>query len=173
MTAPLPPLKKPLLSRDNTQLWYKHRWPWLLMIMPSAALIGCVLTIWIAIQSNDGLVDADYYKKGVNINQVIEQDNQASAMQLNAQVLISEDRRSVRVILNQPLTHTPLLTLLHPTQAGQDQEILLTQLGPQLFVATLAQPFNPIAWEIQITDRNSNWRLRGRWNKQTHMMLKG
>jgi hypothetical protein len=142
------------------------------MIMPSVALIGCVLTIWMAIKSHDGLVDEDYYKKGIEINQIIGQDNQASAMQLNAQVLISDDRRALRVILNQPLEHIPRLKLLHPTQAGQDQEILLTRMGPQLFTATLAQPFMPIAWEIQVTDRDNYWRLHGRWNKQhNHMTL--
>jgi hypothetical protein len=166
MTTPSRPLKKPLLSPGKTRPWYTYRWPWLLMVMPAVALIGSLATIWIAVKNHDGLVEDDYYKKGLEINQMIDRDNAAYDLHLTAQVFVSEDKHTLRVIFNQPLKGTLTLMLLHPTQAGKDQKLVLTQLGPQLFMALLPHPFTALAWEIQITHSSNHWRLRGRWDKQ-------
>ena len=31
--------------------WWRHRWPWLLLLGPALAVIGCVVTIVLAFQS--------------------------------------------------------------------------------------------------------------------------
>lgn len=31
--------------------WWQHRWPWLLMLGPAVAIIGCVITIVLAFQA--------------------------------------------------------------------------------------------------------------------------
>lgn len=31
--------------------WWRHRWPWLLMLGPAIAVIACVITIILAFQS--------------------------------------------------------------------------------------------------------------------------
>ena len=31
--------------------WWRHRWPWLLMLGPALAVVGCVITIVLAFQS--------------------------------------------------------------------------------------------------------------------------
>ena len=49
--------------------WYRQRWPWLLTVPPAAAVIGCAITITLAIVGNDGVVAADYYRQGLAINE--------------------------------------------------------------------------------------------------------
>ena len=43
--------------------WYRHPWPWLLMLGPFVVVVAGLLTAYIAFKSNDGLVDDDYYRK--------------------------------------------------------------------------------------------------------------
>ncbi len=31
--------------------WWRHRWPWLLILGPALAVVGCVITIVLAFQS--------------------------------------------------------------------------------------------------------------------------
>lgn len=31
--------------------WWRHRWPWLLLLGPALAVVGCVITIVLAIQA--------------------------------------------------------------------------------------------------------------------------
>jgi len=31
--------------------WWRHRWPWLLLLGPALAVVGCVVTIVLAFQS--------------------------------------------------------------------------------------------------------------------------
>ncbi|MFA5663218.1 hypothetical protein [Castellaniella sp.] len=39
--------------------WYRHRWPWLLMLGPALAVVGCVITIVLAFQAfgDQGITD--------------------------------------------------------------------------------------------------------------------
>ncbi|HBP30445.1 MAG: FixH family protein [Advenella sp.] len=46
--------------------WYREPWPWLLMAGPFLAIIGCVITIVLAFQSNPDLdVRLDARKQGL------------------------------------------------------------------------------------------------------------
>ncbi|WP_368640538.1 hypothetical protein ABRZ04_04935 [Castellaniella ginsengisoli] len=33
------------------QPWWRHRWPWLLILGPAVAVVGCIITIVLAFQS--------------------------------------------------------------------------------------------------------------------------
>ncbi|ETF01797.1 hypothetical protein W822_13495 [Advenella kashmirensis W13003] len=46
--------------------WYKEPWPWLLMAGPFVAIIGCVITIFLAFQNNpDRDMRLDARKQGL------------------------------------------------------------------------------------------------------------
>ncbi|HBA33445.1 MAG TPA: nitrogen fixation protein FixH, partial [Gammaproteobacteria bacterium] len=36
--------------------WYRSFWPWFLFFIPAATVVACMVTIWIAIKTDDGLV---------------------------------------------------------------------------------------------------------------------
>ena len=58
---------------------YRHRWPWLLMLGPFIVVVAAAVTVYLAVISNDGLVDGDYYKQGLAINQTTARDQSAPA----------------------------------------------------------------------------------------------
>lgn len=36
------------MQRSDTKPWWKYAWPWILMSGPAIAVIGCIVTIWMA-----------------------------------------------------------------------------------------------------------------------------
>src|SRR4051812_47654960 len=58
--------------------WFRHRWPWLLMLGPFAVVIAASFSAWLAFTYQDPLVTGDYYKKGKAINQDLRRDRIAS-----------------------------------------------------------------------------------------------
>ena len=48
--------------------WWKHGHVWLVIAGPAAVVVAGFATLWIAIATNDPVVDADYYRRGVEIN---------------------------------------------------------------------------------------------------------
>jgi len=62
--------------------WYKHRWPWLLMLGPFVVLVAGFVTMWISFSGADALVVDDYYKQGKAINQDLRRDRVASTLGL-------------------------------------------------------------------------------------------
>ena len=44
------------VTRHAVRPWYREPWPWILMAAPAAAIVGCAVTIWLAMATADGLV---------------------------------------------------------------------------------------------------------------------
>jgi hypothetical protein len=55
------------MSAPEVRPWYRHAWPWLLMIPPAAAVIGGSLTLYLAVTRPDTLVRRDCIKDGVTM----------------------------------------------------------------------------------------------------------
>jgi hypothetical protein len=47
--------------------WYRHVWPWLLIIPPLGAVIGGSVTLYLALTRPDALVRRDCIKDGVTM----------------------------------------------------------------------------------------------------------
>jgi hypothetical protein len=47
--------------------WYRHLWPWLLIIPPTGAVIGGGVTIYLAVTRPDTLVRQDCVQDGVTM----------------------------------------------------------------------------------------------------------
>ena len=56
--------------------WYKQMWPWLLISGPAVAAIGCMITIYLAINLYaDKPVREGVVKRGLKVEQIkVEQD---------------------------------------------------------------------------------------------------
>lgn len=52
--------------------WWKFGHVWLLIAGPVAVVIAGFVTLYLAISRPDPVVDADYYRKGVEINRTLE-----------------------------------------------------------------------------------------------------
>ncbi len=73
-------------SNEPIRPWYRHRWPWLLAIAPLAAIVGGMVTLWLAATTSDSLVVDDYYREGRAINQQLARDRVAASLGLHAQL---------------------------------------------------------------------------------------
>lgn len=47
--------------------WYRQLWPWLLILPPAAAVLGGLLTLYLAVSRPDTLVDQSCVQDGVTM----------------------------------------------------------------------------------------------------------
>lgn len=51
--------------------WWKHGHVWLLIAGPATVVVAGFVTAWIAVKSPDPVVEADYYRRGIEINKTL------------------------------------------------------------------------------------------------------
>ncbi|NDP42029.1 MAG: FixH family protein [Aromatoleum sp.] len=151
MTAPSP----------SPTPWYRHRWPWLLMLGPVIVVVAGFATLWLAIATDDGLVADDYYKRGLMINRTLARTDRAAALQIAANVNVDESGRA-RVTVSAPgrdLTASPAtvrLLITHPTRAGFDRRADVVR-GPDGSYTGRVGPVTPGRWLVTV--ETDDWRL--------------
>ena len=149
------------MSADGVrvQVWYREPWPWILMAGPAVVVVACLITAWLAIRSDDGLVTDDYYKQGLAINQTLSRSDAAERLGIEAALYLADGR--VRVLLRAAAARGALtLRLVHPTRAGMDQSLNLAAVGPGVYEGPL-RPLRPGRWHVVLEQRD--WRLAGDW----------
>ena len=129
------------------------------------------MTAWIAIKTNDGLVEDNYYKVGLAVNQQLQQKKLASELDLKANLSFVEPADKISVLLSglQPaaMPETLQLKLVHPTRKGEDQLLLLRREGKQ-YVAQLANKPSAGRWNVVLEDPVAGWRLDTVWDMRTN-----
>ena len=154
-------------DKDTTERpWYCHRWPWFLMAGPFVVVIAGIVTTYLAIRSNDGLVADDYYKQGLAINQTTARDQQAARSGLQAELMAGEGGREIRVMLRgNPDVSLPELLVLritHPTRSGIDQVLNLRRTGAGVYAGKLDRALVG-RWHVSLEGELRDWRLTGEW----------
>jgi len=149
------------MSHSNTALpWYKVPYVWLIIALPLSAVIGGIVTLYLAIISDDGLVDDDYYKDGLAINRVLDRDQAAQKLGLDANIKLDSDQQLMTLDLVAPpefLKPRVLLAhLMHATRKGHDIVIKLNQTPAGSYHGLLPKLVAG-HWYIQI--ESGNWRL--------------
>ena len=154
------------------QPWYREPWPWLLMSGPAAVIVAGVFTAVLAFRSSDGLVADDYYKQGLAINRTIAREERAAALGISADLSYVRDASRVRVALTGVAPAVLTLRLAHPTRAGFDQVVVLTQVQPGLYEGAL-RPVDGGRWLAVL--ETADWRLAGDWkgSQRTTLHLGG
>lgn len=155
--------------------WYRQAWPWLLMAGPAVVVVAGVVTTWLAFSTADGLVEDDYYKQGLAVNQRMQRDGEAAARGLAAEVLVGDDGRKLRVRLagdaGAARPDGLALHLAHPTRSGLDQEIALVLGSDGFYTGTLKSPLSG-RWRVTLEDAARKWRLTGDWNREREPALR-
>ena len=153
--------------------WYRHRWPWLLMLGPGVVVVAGIHTTYLAFKSNDGLVSDDYYKEGLAINRTLKRDQQAVALGISANVQFSPSRDAVRVILSGSQMQPAQLRLVmaHPTRSGLDRTVMLSRTGSGSYEAKMEVARGP--YLLQLEEPGGPWRVNGEWHEpMASVMLK-
>ncbi len=145
----------------DTKPWYKYFWPWVLITIPTLTVIACMITIVLAIRSEDGLVSDDYYKEGLYINQTFARDKRAAELGVMANVQMENEGRELLLHVDGTQVQLPLkLSLLHATRKHQDQVFMINDLSyGQTRIQSL--PLSAGKWYFRLESEPGNWRLTG------------
>lgn len=157
---------KPMIERPVLP-WYREPWPWILMLGPFVVIVAGVLTTYLAVVSSDGLVEDDYYKQGLAVNQRTARNQNASAMDIRAQVFSGGEQATLLRVHLQAASafefpDTLLLRISHPTRSGSDQSLILRGEGNGYYAGKLSSPLAG-RWHLALEDEQRTWRLVGDW----------
>ncbi len=144
--------------------WTKNPIVWMVIFFPSLAVVAGFYTLYLAIESDDGLVDSNYYKEGLGINKTIGRDLNAIERKISGLISINAQTGSVQTKFANDLNTQELnFKLVHRTIPGFDQHITLTQVeGTLLYTGDLKPlPEKGGRWRWEIT--HDNWRISERF----------
>ena len=168
------------ISTEPTSLfpppWYKQFWPWFLMFFPAVAVVAGIITIIIAVKTDDGLVKDDYYKAGLAINQTLELKQKAHELNLNANVNWDKLTQTITLKLTGKISEpSPRLTmqLVHTTIANHDQSVTLFLAPDNKSYTGRIKKVAAGNWIIILEPEEKKWRINGRVTlpKQTQWQL--
>lgn len=158
------------VTKTDSLPWYREPWPWVLIALPAAAVVGCSITLYLALASADGMVARDYYKRGLAINSELARSRRAVELGLRADVALagygSGERVRVQLSAERALpAETALrLTLVHPARDGADRTLLLGRVSAGDGQAEYSGQFDTaaapgVAWQVVL--ESPSWRLDG------------
>lgn len=151
-------------QNESEQPWFRHPMVWLVILFPSLAVVGGIITIVIALNTEDGLVVDNYYKKGLEINKDIRFDQTSKQLGISTFVDINTKSGEILATVSAegPLSLSQELSfhLIHRTRSGQDQTTVLSRVGDSAeYRGYLKPPIIEGRWTIQVYAEN-HWRLR-------------
>ncbi|HEY4542722.1 MAG TPA: FixH family protein [Noviherbaspirillum sp.] len=145
--------------------WYRHRWPWLLMLGPGLVVLAGVHTMWLAFTYQDALVSGDYYKQGKAINQDLRRTDAAAALKLDAALRYEPATGTLAGHINsagRPYAAPLVITLSHSTLPEKDVTLMVQPDQAGQF--RIALPMLDMArWTVSIENAERDWRMAGRW----------
>ena len=145
--------------------FYKNPALWLVVLVPTFAVVVGVAFLVFSILYQDELVVDDYYKLGKQINLVLERDEFAQQHGLTAEINLDFEKHLVFVQLDvvqeQGFDYGSDVTLkfIHPTLADKDQVMALERNARAGYFAVLKQPMSG-RWMIELGAEQ--WRLKDR-----------
>ena len=144
--------------------WYHYRWPWVLMLVPFAAVLFGILMFVTALYYPDDVVVDTYYRDGQAINELRALDEAAHALGVEATLQV--DAQGARLLLSgtqEPQLH---LFLYHVTDSHADRSFLFQSAGNGRYVASEQTLTELLAgrgvWYLELRGADNDWRLRQR-----------
>lgn len=165
-TTPFTPAAPPGARNTGATPWYRHRWPWLLMLGPGIVVAAGLYMGWIAMTNQDALVVGDYYKQGQAINQDLRRDRLATALELDATLGYNAEAGRLTGHITgagKPLAGGLLLHLAHATLPGKDIQLAVQSDADGNFSVPLPT-FERTRWQVQIENAQREWKLEGSWS---------
>lgn len=157
--------------------WYRYPLVWMLVMFPLSAVLMGAIMIWLAVDTDDGLVVDDYYKQGLEINQVLHRDEEASRLKMSATLDYDNSTRALHLYFNKgglaAMPEQIQLKIRHATLAAKDRNVSLQRgmtngMSAEYF-AILPQALSQSTWYFEISDEN--WRLTRRGKVEEKLRL--
>ena len=158
---------------EQSKPWFRHPLVWMMIAIPFSAVVMGVVMIWLAIDTDDGLVADDYYKQGLEINDVISLDRKASELQLNAVIKFDSAGKVINFKFEKGLLEsypdTLQLSFQHATRANSDITVVLNHGINDQYIGYLQQAISEGVWYFEVSD--ADWKLNARSHVQSKNII--
>jgi hypothetical protein len=151
----------------------------MMIAIPFSAVIMGVIMIWLAVDTDDGLVADDYYKKGLAINDVISLDTKAAELKLNAVIEFSSNSKVINVKFDKGLLksypETLQLNFQHATRANSDVAVTLSHGIEDRYIGYIDRAISEGVWYFEVTNKGSSdelWKLNTRNHVQPDNVIR-
>ncbi|WP_296670160.1 FixH family protein [Sulfuricaulis sp.] len=149
-------------DKEQSIRWYREPFVWLLIALPLTAVIASFITLGLAIRSDDGVVEDDYYRRGKEINLVLARDQAAATRGLQGRVELDDAKNQMQLRLTvrerSAIPDNVELKFLHATRSGIDRVLILARQSGGLYQAPLPELAQG-HWNVQLAAQD--WRLVG------------
>ncbi len=143
-------------TKTDPMPWYREPWPWLIMTVPSIAVIGGAITMALAFSGKDGLVADDYYRQGLAINRVIARESAARALGIRGVARFGDGDVEATLEASRPLPDRLHLHAAHVTRSGLDRSVVLARGIDGVYRAPI-EPLPTGRWRVAI--ETEQWRV--------------
>lgn len=146
-------------SNEPVTRWHQEPLAWLVFAIPLGTIAACALLYAIASSNSDSLVVDDYYKRGLQINKVLDREARAAERGLAIGVDTLRDGILEFSLAAAAADYQPemlAVRLSHATRSEVDQTLTARHAGSGRYVATPATLL-PGPWYVDVS--SDDWRL--------------
>ncbi len=140
---------------------FRSAYVWILILIPAVSVVMGGIMLWLAISSFDGMVDDDYYQRGLQINQDLNRDSVALKAGIKGRLTTDLTSTQLHLQRDDPgfkLQTDLQLTVSNATRVGLDQSVQLHK-DPQGRYRGKPVVLSPGHWYLQIS--GPDWRIKG------------
>ena len=158
------------MIQEESLPWYRHPLVWMIIAIPSSAVLAGFATFYLAVTTDDGLVADDYYKQGLAINVQIERLVVAKQLAIVADIKIESKTGFINIDLDKGRLEnypSPLILALKHASNEQKDRIIQVQHGvDNHYAGYVIDGVHDGVWHIELSNQNletqKQWRLAQR-----------
>ncbi len=130
-------------NNDSERPWHREPMVWMVIMIPLTSVIVGMAMLTMSIRSYDGLVVDDYYKRGKEINRVLERTQRAIDQNISATLTFSAQGQIIASLKHNGAFSAPdelNFSLLHRTRTGFDRSVSLLRYADGHYRADFETP---------------------------------
>ena len=148
------------MQSNAVKIWYKQFWPWFLIIVPLTSMVLSFTMMKFAFDSEDSMVNDDYYKEGRVINLQLQKIELAKTLNIVTSTKVSSDSIAVTFTSGAPESGKAMvLDFFHPTQDFKDFSVTLLRDASGTYRAPLDTQLEG-KWQLSLHPYEQDWKIQ-------------
>lgn len=141
--------------------WYRQFWLLFIIALPLSVIIACIFLIILSFKKADDVITSDYYRKGLDINTVLEQMHTAENLGLSLTANIDGRKITATLSGDYHSTGNLLLELSETTDKNRDTDIILVYQGDGSYVGELPDTIRQGRFYMDLSPMdNTSWLIK-------------